>query len=65
MFPLDGISKALSEQGQVIRDIYRNPEIAPDEKRQLIDTLYYREIELAHIPNESLQQTRAALGAAP
>ena len=38
---LDSVRQVLTEQNQIIRDIYKNPSMPPDEKRQLIDQAYY------------------------
>jgi hypothetical protein len=51
---LDGIHSVLAEHNQLVRDIYKNPEIAPDEKRQLIDELYFKMIEVARFGNETM-----------
>jgi hypothetical protein len=48
-YQLDGIQKALSTHSKLIADIYKNPQMTPSDKRQLIDTLYYRMIELGQI----------------
>lgn len=60
MAQLSDIRSTLTEQSQIIRMVYKNPEIAPDEKRQLIDTLYYRMIELSKAGNEGLRQLKDA-----
>lgn len=43
---LDAIKDTLSEHSKLIRDIYKNPQMPADEKRQLIDGLYYSMIEI-------------------
>src|SRR6185295_16435118 len=55
MAQLSDIRGALTQQSQIIRMIYKNPQITPDEKRQLIDTLYFRMIELSKAGNEGLR----------
>jgi hypothetical protein len=50
-----GIREALTEHSQLIRLISKNPEMTSDEKRQLIDTLYFRMIETAQAGNEALR----------
>jgi hypothetical protein len=57
---LNNIQEALVRQNQVIRDIYKNPTMPPDEKRQLIDSAYYGMIQIAHIGNQTMEQINAA-----
>ncbi|MGC2521478.1 MAG: LPD38 domain-containing protein [Stellaceae bacterium] len=59
---LDGIEKALQEHNKLIRDVYKNPQMTPSDKRQLIDTVYYRMIELGQAGKAALQRVDAALG---
>ena len=63
MAQLTSLRQALNDQGKLIRDIYKNPQITPDEQRQLIDTLYYRMIELAHSGNATLKVLKATMDA--
>lgn len=51
---LSGIRDTLTQQSQIIRMIDKHPEMPADEKRQIIDTLYYRMIELAQAGNTAL-----------
>jgi hypothetical protein len=44
---LDAIKDTLSQHSKLVRDIYKNPTVKPEEKRQLIDSLYNNMIELA------------------
>jgi hypothetical protein len=44
---LDQMHAAMGKQAKMIRDIDQNPQITSKEKRQLIDTLYYGQIQLA------------------
>lgn len=53
---LDAIKDTLSEHSKLIRDIYKNPEVPADEKRQLIDGLYYAMIQLARSGREMQRQ---------
>ena len=55
---LNGIRAALADHSRLIHMIHQNPELKPDEKRQLIDTLYFRMIELARAGNEILKGLR-------
>lgn len=50
------IDKTLSEQSRIIQDIYKNPKIPDDEKRQVIDTVYWRMTELARIGNQAMDR---------
>jgi len=60
LIKLDGIDKALSEQNQLIRMVYKNPDIAPDEKRQIIDATYYNMIQQTHMGNDMLKEVKSA-----
>ena len=60
---LDGINKALQQHNKLIRDIYKNPQMTPSDKRQLIDTIYYRMIELGRAGKAALGQVDRAFGA--
>lgn len=53
---LGGIQKAMGTNSTVIRNINQNPDIASDQKRQLIDQLYYNQIQLAHTGNAMMKQ---------
>lgn len=55
MVQLDDIRSTLTDQGKIIRLIYKNPNMTASDKRQIIDTLYYRMIELARYGNETLR----------
>ncbi len=44
---LDGIKKTLAAQAQSVRNIYKNPNMSGSDKRQLIDQLYYAQIQVA------------------
>jgi hypothetical protein len=55
---LDGMHTALGEQSRIVRDIYKNPAIPSDEKRQLIDTIYWRMSEIAHAGTAAQAQAR-------
>jgi hypothetical protein len=59
MMKLEGIEKTISEQNNLVRMIYRNPDMQPDEKRQLIDSTYYQMINLSHMGNQMVQQIDA------
>jgi hypothetical protein len=57
---LDGIRETLTEHSQLVRLIHKNPEMSRDDKRQLIDTLYFRMIEVAQAGNDALRQIKEA-----
>jgi hypothetical protein len=59
---LDGIRETLTEHSQLVRLIHKNPEMSRDDKRQLIDTLYFRMIEVAQAGNDALRQIKEATG---
>lgn len=44
---LDAIHGAITEHNQLIRDIWKNPTMPGDQKRQLIDQFYFNEIMMA------------------
>jgi hypothetical protein len=44
---LTGIRTAIGEHAKLIRDVYKNPDMSRDDKRQLIDTMYMRMIDLS------------------
>jgi hypothetical protein len=52
MLKLSGYQKTMGEQTSLIRSILKNPDMSPDEKRELIDNTYYFLIELAKDGNE-------------
>lgn len=52
---LSDIRQALTMQSQIIRMVHKNPDLSADDKRQLIDTLYYRMVELSRAGNEGLR----------
>ena len=58
MVDLTSMKDTLSEHSQLVRLIYKNPEIPADEKRQLIDTLYFNMIQLAESGNEMFHVLR-------
>jgi hypothetical protein len=60
---LDGFKKAMADIGQTVRKIDQNPQITPAEKRQLIDTLYMSEIQLARQGLQAMRQIDSALEA--
>lgn len=61
MIRMTQLNNALSQQSQLIRLIYKNNDIAPDQKRQLIDSTYYNMIEMTKMGNQMLKQVDQAL----
>jgi hypothetical protein len=57
-----GIRDTLTQQSQLVRLIYKNPDFSPEDKRQLIDSIYYRMIELAKVGNDALRELAEILG---
>lgn len=53
---LNQIEKTLGEQSKLIQDVYKNPKIPDDEKRQLIDSTYWRMTELAKAGNDAMDK---------
>ncbi len=58
---LDEIQKTLTEHNQLIRDVYKAPDMTASDKRQLIDTIYYRMIEVGQAGKAALHQVDASL----
>jgi hypothetical protein len=58
---LDQWNKVLGEHQKLVQDIYQNRQIAPDEKRQLIDKLYYGMIQIAETGNVTMRQMQGDL----
>lgn len=59
MMKLDGIETTLSQQTNLIRMIYRNPDIPGDQKRQLIDATYFQMIQISRVGDELIKQIDA------
>ena len=55
---LTDIRSALTMQSQIIRMVHKNPDHSADDKRQIIETLYYRMIELSKAGNEGLRMLK-------
>lgn len=58
---LDAIRETLTQQSQLVRMVYKNPDIPPGEKRQLIDTMYMNMIGVAKGGNTALEIAEKAL----
>lgn len=61
MLQLSAIKETISEHSNLVRGIYTNPDISSGEKRQLIDTMYWRMIELAQIGNKANREISAQM----
>jgi hypothetical protein len=59
---LDGIQEALSNQSNLIRLVNKNPDMSPDEKRQIIDSTYLMMTEVAKQGNNLMQELKKQLG---
>jgi len=59
---LDGIKEALTTQSKFIRLVHKNPELLPDEKRQMIDGMYLMMTETAKQGNILMREVKEALG---
>ena len=53
----NGIHKSLGAQNKLIRNIYQDGSMTPDDKRKLIDETYLRMIETAKRGNDIFRQT--------
>jgi hypothetical protein len=58
---LDAVEKTLNEHSKLVQDIYKNPQVPPAEKRQLIDQLYASMIEVARSGNEAIRTMQGAV----
>lgn len=62
---LDAIKETLSQHSKLVRDIYKNPTVKAEEKRQLIDSLYNNMIEIGKGGKQMLRQADEAMKKAP
>jgi hypothetical protein len=60
MAQLAGLQQVIGMHSTLIRQVYQNPTMKADEKRQLIDTTYFHMIELAAAGNSALDQIEKA-----
>lgn len=65
MGKLDSINRAISQQNQLVRLIYKNPDIKPDEKRQIIDATYFNMINMARAGNEAMKELDDSMNQQP
>ncbi len=61
---MEGIHQSIGALNSTIRLVYKNPDMSPSDKRQLIDSLYGQMIELARAGNEAMADTDKALAGA-
>jgi hypothetical protein len=62
LIDLKGIKEGLSAQSKLIRMIEKNPDMTPDEKRQMIDGTYLMMTEIAKQGNEIMREVKKELG---
>jgi hypothetical protein len=58
---LDAIKETLSQHSKLVRDIYKNPTVKAEEKRQLIDSLYNNMIEIGKGGKQMLRDADTAM----
>jgi len=58
---LDAFKDTLTEQQKLVNMIFKNPDFSKEEKRQLIDTLYYQMISVARTGNEAFREMNRSL----
>lgn len=62
LLKLDGIQEALSTQSNFIRLVHKNPDMTPDEKRQMIDGAYLQMTEVAKVGNQLVLEIKKQVG---
>lgn len=62
---LDAIKQTLGQHSELVRDIWKDPDMAPGEKRQFIDQLYFSEIQIAKGANDMMRQVDTSLAPPP
>jgi len=58
---MDRLQKVLSVQAKLARDIYKNPDMSPSDKRQQLDTIYFGMIQIAQTGNQVMRETKRSL----
>lgn len=58
---VDKTKKALAANRELIQNITKDPEIPPDEKRQLIDSYIFQMIEIAEFGNQNIMELKALI----
>lgn len=61
LMKLSGVNESLNQQSRVIQGVFQNPKMKPEEKRQLIDMVYFQMIETAKAGNQFYQEIDAIL----
>lgn len=56
----DTLHRAIGTQLKLVRDVYRNPKMSPEEKRKFIDLSYMQVIKMAQTGNLIFKQTKDA-----
>lgn len=62
---LDAIKETIGEHSKLVRDIYKNPTMKAEEKRQLIDSLYFNMIEIGKAGKGMVAESKKALSIRP
>jgi len=57
---LDAIKQTLTEHSHLVRDIYKYPDMPGDEKRQLIDSLYFNMVQIGRAGRQMQRSTAEA-----
>ena len=60
MFQLNGLHDAMSNINKTIRYVEANENIPPEEKRQLIDGMYYKLNSMAGMGNEAYERLESS-----
>lgn len=63
-FKMGSINQAISNQNSMIQKINKDPKMSPNDKRQLIDSLYFQMNQTAKMGNELLKSYRKSLDVA-
>lgn len=58
---LSGVKESISGMSQLVRMVYKNPDIPADEKRQIIDSAYFTMIQLAEHGLEEVRLLKEAV----
>lgn len=58
---LDGVRQSLGEMAQEVRMVNKMPNLTPQDKRQLIDSIYFQMITMAKTANEMLDKSEAII----
>lgn len=64
-FQMDAIKDTLNQHSQMIRMVWKNPDMSPEDKRQIIDSYYYNMIQIGQTGKRALRAIRSQLGELP